>query len=299
MLSLLILILFLALAAWFTLDGYRNGIWYGLVRLTTLAFIFVFAEPIGSLFSGTLEQWEGIPAVVRPYMASLIVGVVLLAIGSGFSNLVRWKTMKLPKEPTPEQTREVQKARMWGMGLGALVGSLIGLLLFVIVWNIGWVAEELHGPKPDAEMTPGYGWGESDDGGPAAYGPQTDDAMARRVIRVKEAIDNSFLGGIIKTVNPVEVEDYELVRDLLDLTKDPVALDKFRQHPDMQEIARHPAVQGLLEDEEIRALVLAKRFDELLRNEKLANVIHDRELLKVVEGTNLREVLRDVKEKSE
>ena len=105
--SAVLTLIFIALMAWFAFDGYRNGFYYGLVRLTTLLLVFLIAEPIGSTFSSAFENWELIPPVIRPYLGALVVGVVMVALGTVISHIVKKHTMKVSEEPTKEELKEL------------------------------------------------------------------------------------------------------------------------------------------------------------------------------------------------
>jgi uncharacterized membrane protein YvlD (DUF360 family) len=281
------MLFFIVLAAWFTFDGYRNGIYYGLVRLATLVAIYAFAPAIGQACSPYFEGFDAIPAVIRPYFSVLVVGVVMLFVGYGLSHIVRAKTMKLAKDATPEEKAAVRKARLWGMAMGAVVGVVLALVLYVIFWNIGWVAEEMHlRQAADTEMEEG----ETDVARIA-------DPLARKVIEVKQAIEASPLGPVVIKANPVEVEDYELVRGILSIVNDPIMLEEFRRHPNVQPIMKNEKVLALLKDEEIRKLVLNRDYRGLLRNEKLAALVNDKQIVEQVKAANPRQVLEDIKKK--
>ncbi|MDA0836840.1 MAG: hypothetical protein O2857_03560 [Planctomycetota bacterium] len=290
MLTFILFMSFGLMVAWFTVDGYNKGVYYGIVRLGTLLTMYILAGPIGSASAGAFKNFETVPAVVRPYFATLIASVVIIIIGSLLSNIVRWQTMNLEEDAPDERVEAVQNARNWGMGLGGIVGVAMSGLLFIILWNIGWVAEEMRkGPSQEIQLLAG-----DDDGQNAAVSLR--EVVAEKMITVKKGIEDSPLGGIVKATNPVEIDDYELVRDVLSLTRDPILMQEFRQHPKVREIIAYEPVTKVLYDEEVRQLVQDKNFRGMLKNEKIARLMQDPQLQKMVKDAQLGEVLKEIRE---
>lgn len=293
--SLLITLFFLAFVGLFIFDGYRNGLYYGLTRLATLVLIFLLAKPIGSLFSNVFQNIEQIPPMVRPHVAMLMVAMVLFIVGAVASHVVWKRTMKMPENPTKEQLKEVKKSRTWGMAMGGLIGAILGVILFIVFYNLGWVAEEVHRGEiaelEDLEAPPA-------EESPSIDVSKVEQPVARAMIQLKKGIKDSLFGGLVEVTNPVEKDDYELARRMLGLMNDPVKLDEFRRHPNMQEVIRNPHIAELLEDDEIRRLVLAKDYKALLYNQKLADLVHDEELVDQIKRANVRQVLEDIERKN-
>jgi hypothetical protein len=291
MLTFIILMSFGLMVAWFTVDGYRKGVYYGIVRLGTLLTMYILASPIGAASSGAFKNFDTVPAVVRPYLTTLIASVVIIIIGSLLSNIVRWQTMHLEEDAPDERVDAVQNARKWGMGLGGIVGVAMSGLLFIILWNIGWVAEEMRkDPAQNLELlTDG-------DGQNAAGG--LPEVVAEKMITVKKGIEESPLGGMVKAANPVGIDDYELVRDVLSLTRDPILMQEFRQHPKVREIIAYEAVTDVLYDDEVKDLVQAKNFRGMLKNEKIARLMQDGQLQKMIKDADLGQVLKEIREET-
>jgi len=290
MLTFVLFLSFGLMIAWFTIDGYRKGVYYGIVRIGTLLTMYILARPIGSVGAPAFKNFDTVPAVIRPYLATLIACVVIIVIGSLLSNIVRWQTMHLEEDAPDEKVESVQKARNWGMVLGGFVGVAMSTLLFVILWNIGWVAEENRKePSQDIELLTGDGDGQNAAGG-------LREVVTEKMIAVKKGIEDSPLGGMVKAVNPVEVEDYELVRDVLSLTRDPIMMQEFKQHPNVREIIAYEPVTDVLYDDEVKELVQTKNFRGMLKNEKIARLMQDEKLQKMVKDADLREVLKEIRE---
>jgi hypothetical protein len=289
MLTFILLTSFGLMVAWFTVDGYKKGVYYGIVRLGTLVTMYILASPIGSASAGVFKDFESVPAVVRPYLATLIASVVIIVIGSLLSNIVRWQTMHLEEDAPDERVEAVQNARNWGMGLGGIVGVAMSGLLFIVLWNIGWVAEEMRkDSSQEIDLLT------DDEGQNAASGFR--EVVAEKMITVKKGIDDSPLAGIVKATNPVEIDDYELVRDVLSLTRDPILMQEFRQHPRVREIIAYEPVNDVLYDDEVKQLVQTKNFRGMLKNEKVARLMQDGKLQKMVKDAHLGQVLKEIRE---
>ncbi|MBI2195238.1 MAG: hypothetical protein HYU36_24930 [Planctomycetes bacterium] len=296
--SLAITLFFLAFVGLFIYDGYRQGLYCGLTRLIALFLIAVLSRPIGSRFSYLFQDVEKIPPVVRPYTAVFLVGLALFLIGSVASHFVWKRTMTLPPEPTREKVRQVEQARWGGMVMGGLVGVALGVILFVVLWNLGWLAEEVQRGQVE-EQQPEQA--QAEETRPADAPVDADsvrEPVARTMIRLKQAIEDSPLGGVVERANPIDNQDYVLVRRMLGLLEDPVKLDEFRRHPNMQELMQNPRIHELLEDDEIRRLVETHDYRGLLYNQKIADLVHDRELVEQVQRANVRQVLEEVERRS-
>jgi len=279
--STLIMLAFLVLVAWFTFDGYRNGIYCGLVRLASLVTIYAFAPPIGKACAPYFENVENVPAVVRPHFSTLVISLIMLVIGAVVGQIVKAKTMKVAKDASRQEKAEIKKARMWGLSMGTVFGIILGIILLVVFWNIGWVAEEVH-LRQSGETDPS----------------RVEDGLVRKVVQIKQGIESSPLGGIVKKVNPVGVDDYQMVRDVLSIANDPVMLQEFRQHPNVQQLLKNEKILGLLEDEEVRTLIHNRDYKALLRNEKLAALVTDEDILEQFKQAEITKVLEDLRKKN-
>lgn len=313
--SAVLTLIFIALMAWFAFDGYRNGFYYGLVRLTTLLLVFLIAEPIGSTFSSAFENWELIPPVIRPYLGALVVGVVMVALGTVISHIVKKHTMKVSEEPTEEELKAIKTIRTGGMIMGMFVGMVLGLFVYVILWNIGWVAEEMYATPTDQledevvqAMVTEFEKAQQPVGsdGKAVEVPwrivdlnRIDNPVAVKMIQIKQGIEGApVVGRMVNASNPVDNADYELVRDILALTNDPAKMHEFRNHPNLREIVNSDKIRDLLHDEEIRAHLMNSNFRGLIYNQKIADLVQDRDLVEQIKGANIRQIMEDIKAKT-
>jgi hypothetical protein len=155
-----------------------------------------------------------------------------------------------------------------GYGLaGAAIGAIYGLVLvgaFALGLKLlGAVAET----KLAIEKNPQF----------KGSKPKTD-ALAGRLAEIKQAVEDSPAGAILRAVDPLPAATYSTLTKLATLVSNPRSMERFVHYPGVRPVMEHPKVVALLGDPEVTKAITERRYLALLSNPKLVAAADDPEV---------------------
>ncbi len=256
------------LKAW---QGWRLGLVrqvVGLVALAVAAGVGYFcAGAAGGLLSAVVPVPEQVLAVV----GGLLLGFVVYLAITIVSAVLFKKT----------SDQGVTLVRV-GYGLaGAAIGAVYGLVLvgaFALGLRLlGSVAETKLGIEKNAH----FGGGKA--------GKR--DPLASRLAAIKEAIEESPGGVIVRAVDPLPENAYSTLTKLAKLVSNSRSIERFMSFPEVRPVMEHPKVVALLSDPEVNKALSERRYLSLLSNPRLVAAADDAEVSKRLRSIDLEKAL--------
>lgn len=266
-------VIFILMGAW---RGWKDGAGRTLMALVSLvaayACAYLFGDEAGAFLDGKLNY----PDFVLTALGGMAVALAVFLTGATLGVLAfqRASTMHDPEKRT--------RSGRVGALFGATVATGMCLVLLVILRMGGTVAEAMFVGMEDyaASMEQGGASTEGNGGTDAqsAESQRIADVLARTMAQVKNALEAGLFGDLFELADPLPPEFYRVLEKVGLVVANPIALDRFRQNPIVNEMARNPKFAALLEDEEIRQLASGRDLNGLLRHPKVLAVAADPEI---------------------
>lgn len=265
-------ILFLAFETW---RGWRAGFARSGINFAAIV--------IGSVVGLFVGRMAAAPFGGFGEPGGLLAGL-LFGGGLGlFVYFVLWLTGIIFFKRTDHQATGIFRL-FWGAG-GAFFGLLMGVL---ILWG-GISAVRAIGALAEANV-------QSATAG-ASHAPGL--PLAQPLLKLKESLELGPTGNVVKSVDPIPAETYELITQVGRLSTDQRALMRFLAHPSVQEVVQSPELAALIADPKVLQAAEERNFAALLSNPALLKAVSNPVLAEKLKKVDLHAALQYALEKPE
>ncbi len=244
------------------LIGAYRGFVKEIFSLAALGSVLLFARPVGLMIEPFLNHRLGLPVVLSSIFSPIAGGFLIFLIVGLLAKLVE-KIILVKRGDRIKRTN-----RIGGAAIGSLKGIVFSLILIIILYNFGVAAETIK-----------------------IFGLRSGSGLAGNLIDLKDDLDTSIMGSLFEKANPLPQETFGIVDDLIDIAKDPQALERMVQDPAIQELMDNPKLIKLREDEELIRLIKDRNFKELLDNDTIAALLKDKELLNELKNIDIEGII--------
>lgn len=254
--------LFLAFQAY---RGWKLGPVRLLVRIGGLAAAYL----VGYLFGGAvapLLSFTGYP------------NFVLIPLGGALVGLFAYMAVLFVGSILFKKTSDQEYGFAWL--LYGVTGSALGVMLGTIFLYLFAIGLQLVGTFAEGAATPRDNF------------PETGNAFGRKVVALKHAIDQLLpKNKLVKKLDPIPNETYELLNKLGRMASSQMALARFATYPGVAELASNPKIQALKDDPEIAAALQERRFLQLLRHPLIVKTANDPKITTQLRAFDLHKAL--------
>jgi hypothetical protein len=201
----------------------------------------------------------------------------------------------------------------FGLMAGLLLGSFLTLALLALTLILGAILFKRTGQQPSAMLRFVFGLGGSFFGLLTAMfilwggisiirsfgaiaessvsGPAEVPAIAKGLVTLKESLELGAPGEVVKTVDAVPPQTYELIVRVGRLIHDQDAMTRLLDFPGVQEIMANPRMAALVNDPEVATAAERRDLFTLIRNPKMIAAATDPELSKLLMNLDLQKAL--------
>jgi hypothetical protein len=266
------------LALLFAGVGYFRGIVQMLISLACFALAAMLAKPGSYLILWIFTSTHIVPKTFAPIVGQLSAGILLFILFS-FGIELYFKSKRDDSGQSAEKPVLVTGERYAGAALGGAWGIFLAFFILTGVHLIGSVEEAISNRPQDQAVeeskqviTPGV------------------------FTNLKNEIDTSFFGSMVKKADPVEGKVGQTFRDLTIVMKNPELFERFRNHPAIVRFTHDSRMMQLAGDPEIERLLQTNQYYKLLDNEKIAALLNDGKLFKEIKSLDMSSILKEVME---
>jgi hypothetical protein len=250
---------FLLLQMW---SGWRRGVVRSAIHFVALVLSTVIGW-MAAQAAMAVGRMLGLP----DFLFGLVVG-----FGVGFFSLFAIAILgSLLFKRTAHQRSGIVRF-VWGVG-GAFFGLLIGLLFLwggiSIIRGVGALAE--------ARIAAGAPQGATD-ADPTAPTPERPSGFVTGLATLKESLELGPPGEVVKRVDVVQPETYDLISRTMRLIASRDAMVRFVEYPGVQQLLQNPKILALLGDPDVVAAAQKGDVLILMQNPKLLAAVNDPEL---------------------
>lgn len=250
----------LGAAALFLLLEIYGGWRRGLIRSALHFGTFVGSGIIGLVAGKTVSAAVAIIlpglAFVSGVLAGITTGIATLSLCLFFSALLFKRTSQQP----PGIMRLI-----FGLG-GAFFGLLTGL--FILWGSVSLIRTS----------------------GALAKANSTTPAISH-LSKIKNALETGPAGGLVESIDIISPETYTIIQRVGSLSKNPEAMMRFLDYPEVQQIVGHPRMVALLQDQGIIQAAERKDMLTIMQNRLLHEAVVDPDLQRLVISLDLQKAL--------
>ena len=277
-----------ACVVFFAVSGFFQGLVRQIIGIAALLMAFLFAEHAGALIPDALVQRMNVPLTLIPGVKLGMGGIIVLfaAILVGRFGV---KLLRLGKSKE-EAAKQKRQDHFRGAMFGGLKGMLFALIVLMIVFSLGQVAEVVE-PRARAAA--------QGQAGPGAPGPKSQpvegSAVRRFFATAKRRIEKSVAGPVVRRASVLDQEMLQSFGDVIDISNDPQALARLREHPDVQKLMEFQNIRELTRDPEIVQAAQERRLLDLLNHPGVAAAARDVKLTETVKSMDFDRIIAHAK----
>ncbi len=270
-------------------SGYFQGLMRQLVSVAALLLAVVFAGPVGALVPDALPESMNVPLALIPGMKMAMGGMIVLVLASVAGSVV---AKGLQASKTKEIRAEQQKLdRFRGSFFGAAKGLLLALVILMIVYNLGQVAEIVEARVASPTVGDGAKATTGVRAGAPAQRPVRGSGLRHTLAAIKRWIGDSAAGPLVRQANVVDAKMLRDLGDIIDISNDPNALRRLKEHPDVKRLMEVEQVRELVKNPEVVKLVREHQFLELLNRADVAAAAQDSRVKALAKQVDLEGIL--------
>ncbi len=264
-----------SIVALFALRGMFRGFFKELFGILSLAAAYLLAKPFGFFLAPFIPTY-GLPEMVIEPIA-MACGGVLAYVTARFEFFLISILFKLKKKQTG-----------WKKGLirfgGAILGGAFGLLIVMIVsWFVllmGKLTAQIPAFNPPAQ-----------EGVEQVQEESLITLPARMVDAHRKGLEESTLGEVAEETSPVP-ESVDKGLDVAgEILKDPEKMQKLVEYEPVAEVLRGQITQGLMEDEEIKAMATEGNIIGIMNHPKTKEMLNDPDMQAALEDIDMEELM--------
>ena len=272
--------------------GYKRGLFRILAAFGSFLLASVSAKPCSVLLLGLVGMSGQVPKALVPLTAQLLAGLLFFFLLSFLTGRILDN-----RDEVREQLNETLMAD-WERFGGAVLGTAWGVFLVVFTLTglhmVGAVEEALV-QTPAAAAREGR-WAAAT---VTSYVNEMEEAQreplpAAKLGELKEQIDYSAFGVLVRKADPVDEKVKDIFRNLALVVGDPQLYERFKHHQVIARFTGDPRILALSEDMEIQGQLRAGQYYRLLDNGKIAALLNDRDLYRQLEGVEIAAILQEV-----
>ncbi|OPY05646.1 MAG: hypothetical protein A4E66_02397 [Syntrophus sp. PtaB.Bin001] len=265
------------LALLFACVGYFRGIIQMLISLFCFALAAILAKPCSYLILWIFTGTHIVPKALVPIVGQLSAGLLLFSLFS-FAIEFYFKAKRGGSEQPAAKPVLMKGERYTGAALGGAWGVFLAFFILTGIHLIGSVEEAI-------------GTGTEDQ----AIEESKQSAITPGVFtNLKNEIEASFCGSMVKKADPVEGKVGQIFRDLTIVMKNPELFERFKNHQAIVRFTHDSRMIQLAGDPEIERLLQTNHYYKLLDNEKIASLLNDGKLFKEMKALDMSSILKEV-----
>jgi len=248
---------------WELWSGWRRGI----IRASLHFVAFVVSGFVGLVAGKAAVALVGLVLPNDALLVGFVVGALVTLVVLGLALLLSAIVFKRTAQQPPGATR-----LLFGTG-GAFFGLLTGLFIlwsFITVIRFTGTLSESAIANTPAEQVP---------------------VMARVFATLKDSLELGPVGQTVKSIDPVSPEAYLAVSRVSELLKNPEAMRRFLDYPDVQQIMQSPHLAELLADPQVNEAAQSGNLLALLQNPALLTALQNPDLQKELTSLDLAKAL--------
>lgn len=220
---------------------------------------------LGGFVCASLAAWTLYPVVASWLQPALAVPLPIVSVLAGISI---WLTVVLLSKIIAlifvKKTKHYSNPLKFIFGgSGALLGLLEGLFV-LFACTIGL---RLAGMVVEGQTLP-----RSDGAKPAPH------PLAAAVLKINEAMDQSWVGGLVKAIDPVPPQVYTNLKKFNALMRNRDAIERLLSFPRTRDLLAHPRFQAVMSDPQVSEALRERKINRLMTNPNLTAAINDPEV---------------------
>ena len=185
---------------------------------------------------------------------------------------------------------QAKVSETWQIGMGyGLLGAAAGLATGLLFVWIAVLAVRLIGTVAEVQVSSACRAAKTQQPGHAAA-PQPN-SLVVNVAQMKRSIEQGPAGGIMKAVDPLPPQTYEIVDKIGRVMDDREIADRFMNFPGVKTLSQLPKIVALTSDEEIIRELRAKNYIALLKNKHIVEVANDPQINSMVGKVDFQKAL--------
>ncbi len=259
--------------------GWRLGIVRQLARLLALVAAYAAALFGGRWLVPILRPVLRVPDLFISVAAGAILALAIYAAVNALGAILFKRTGQQP----------VGIVRLLygvcGAALGIFFGFFTVWLVVVAIRSTGAIASaELHSqtaPQDRVALLTTR----------PASSPNEAQPMLDTLARLKNSIELGSLGEVIKAVDVVPTQTYQMLGKVGTVVSNPRSAERLFSYPGAKELTENPKIIALRDDREIIELIQEQRFKELLQNPKLIEALNDPALAAQIRSFDFQKAL--------
>ena len=271
--------------------GYKRGLFRILAAFGSFLLASVAAKPCSVLLLGLVGMSGQVPRALVPLTARLLAGLLFFFLLSFLTGRILDN-----RDEVREQLNETLMAD-WERFGGAVLGTAWGVFLVVFTLtglHMAGTVEEALLQAPAAAAREGR-WSAT----VTSYVNEMEEAQqeplrAAKLGELKEQIDSSAFGVLVRKTDPVDEKVKDIFRNLALVVGDPQLYERFKHHQVIARFTGDPRILALSEDMEIQGQLRAGQYYRLLDNGKIAALLNDRDLYRQLEDVEIAAILQEV-----
>jgi hypothetical protein len=252
---------------WGVWNGWRLGIVRALWSLLAMSAAGAAAVVAMMLVGGiTLKVAPTFGAMVGTAAAALVALVIYFAV-SFLGGLLFKRTAQQPTSAL---------RLVYGLG-GALLGAVFGVC---VLWGVLLFVRGLGGfCEGTVASTDGI------------YTLPMPEPAARALVKLKKSIEAGGTGKILKSIDVMPAEFYEVLDKLGKLIADPEAMRRFITYPGVNDVLVDAHFLGLVQDPEVQEIARSQDGASLIKHPKMLEAVKDPGLLAKLQKIDINKAL--------
>ena len=280
----------------FCVFGYKRGLFRILAAFGSFLLASVLAKPCSVLLLGLVGMSGQVPRTLVPLASQLLAGLLVFFLLSSLVGRILDN-----REEVREQLNEPHTVAAWEHIGGAVLGMAWGIFLVVFTLTglhmIGTVEEVLVQSPATATGEPGAAPGTAGTFVNEMEVVQQESLPAAKLGELKEQIDSSAFGVLVRKVDPVDETVKEIFRNLTLVVSNQDLYERFRNHQVIARFTGDPRMVALAEDMEIQGQLRDRQYYQLLDNVKIAALLNDRDLYRQLKDVEIAAILQEIIDK--
>ena len=259
----------------FALRGMFRGFFNELFGILSLAAAYLLAIPFGLFLMPFLPDF-GLPSMFLEPIAMACGGIIAYVTARFEFFLIGILFHLKEKKKGPKKNL----IRIGGAVLGAAFGLLIVMIISWFVLLMGKLTAQIPAFNPTVQE---------------GVEQVKDDSLitlpARMVDAHRKGLEESTLGEVAEETSPVP-ESVDKGLDVAgEILKDPGKMQKLVEYEPVAEVLQGQIIQGLMEDEEIKAMAAEGDIFGIMNHPKTQEMLNDPEIQETLEGIDMNELL--------
>jgi uncharacterized membrane protein required for colicin V production len=237
------------------LHGWVNGLPRMVLELASLILASTLAWTFHSAIGAVLKTFLPLPSLALEVVGGLCIVFTVVVV----FKLIGFLFVKKTKHYS---TGFKAVFGISGAALGFLEGLFFVTLFCLMIQAIGTVSEiQLAAQMKETPQVKPH-------------------PLVSTIVNIKKSIDGSFVGPILKSIDPVPPSIYVCFRKFDALVRDPAAMDRFLAFPKTRELLAHPKLVAVAQDPQLRQDFYERHLEKVVTSKQVIGALSDPDVQK-------------------